>query len=159
MLILEYLRARVVTTGVAFLNGWTWNRSIGTKYTAITFLGTEQGTTAGAFIKPLAGIGWHQFLPLVSTLGAGDRRFKNQVSHDRPSKANHSIGDPEFANAKWARKPSCSAISPSIGLDLRGVRAHGTRNPPAGAGSYGEGRTQSKRQAATGKEGRRACDR
>ncbi len=62
------------TTGRFILYGWTGDRAIGTKNTAIAFFRSNYFVTVFTFIKVLASIGWHFFLFLVPTFGTGNGR-------------------------------------------------------------------------------------
>ena len=53
----------------------TWNRPIGAKYTAISFLGLELLAALGAIPKKLTCVRRHLLSLLVSAMWAGDGRF------------------------------------------------------------------------------------
>ena len=63
------------------LNGWAFNRTICTENAAVTLEWSQENTTKGALVIPLAGIGWHSFSPRPSTAWTCDCRFRQKIRH------------------------------------------------------------------------------
>ena len=64
-----------------FLNGWTGDRPVRTKYAAVARLGLEQRFTLGALVKILTRIRRHDLRPCVAAAWAGEHGFEDDSAH------------------------------------------------------------------------------
>jgi hypothetical protein len=91
---------RLRRRGALLLNGRAGNRTVRTEHAAITRFRTQQRAATRAFVKKLAGVGWHDLGLHAATSQTSDRRFQSHRQHSRKHETEHDQNRAERQDAR-----------------------------------------------------------
>jgi hypothetical protein len=77
----EKITIELMTAAALLLDGWAGHRAIGAKNAAIAGLWFQQRFTPRALVKILAGVRWHDLLPLLPADRAGKHGLQDNGAH------------------------------------------------------------------------------
>jgi len=104
----------LMAAAALFLNRRTSHRAVGTKNAAVAWLRLKQRFAVRAFVKILAGVSRHRFLPLMAATRAGQHGFKKHAECPGPER---SSGKDRGCRPPYSA-PECSPLKRSILIRL-----------------------------------------